>query len=812
MVSWLAVAGLVLAQDVPQPVPGGYFLPNGWRITPVGRAVHTNDTVLQVVNAPDGRAVIALHSGYNPHGIVVIDTKTEEAVQRIPLPSSFLGLAWHPDGRKLYVSGGNASGPANRARAPIYAFEYRDGRLSETAAERLEESGSSEEVHWSGLAHHPEKDLLFAANRGPGPAPGAIAVFDTSKRALLRRIPVEIMPYDLELSAAGEMLYVSNWSSDTVSVIDTEAGMVTATISTCDQPNDLELSEDNRLFVACANDNTVSVIDLERLRVVERISTALYPEAPIGSTPNALAFEPGEKLLFVANADNYTVAVVDVGRPGRSEVLGFVPTGWYPSALEIGPDSDRLFVGNSKGLGSYANIRGPHSPLPPGEEGKGSVKEQMKGSVNIVDLAQIKENLQQWTRQVYENCPYNDELLARARPPKQPSIVPQDVGVGSVIRHVIYIIKENRTYDQVFGDFPQGNGDPRLTIFGRQVTPNHHAIAEQFVLFDNLYCDAEVSVDGHSWSNAAYATDFNEKQWPLRYGRHSAMPNSPPAYFSPKHIWDQVQRKGLTYRSYGEWTTYSEETRTSVAREGVPGLVGHVAPYFKGARWTRDPENAAEFIKEFDEYEKNFDSADPEKRLPNFIVMHLPEDHTRGTSPGYPTPRAMVASNDYAVGMVVDRVTHSKYWPETAIFVIQDDAQDGSDHVDARRTVGLVASPYAKRRYVDSTLYTTSSMLRTMELLLGLQPMSQFDAAATPMYAAFGTEADLKAFTHIEPQIDVNEMNSASAWGAKESLAMNWEDVDLTPMFELNEIIWKSVRGADSPMPPPVRSFHFGGR
>jgi hypothetical protein len=363
----------------------------------------------------------------------------------------------------------------------------------------------------------------------------------------------------------------------------------------------------------------------------------------------------------------------------------------------------------------------------------------------------------------------------------------------------------------VFGDIEKGNGDPRITVFGRQVTPNQHVLAEQFVLFDNLYCDAEVSVDGHEWSNAAYATDYTEKYWPPRYGRHSQESPVPALTPASGYLWDQASRKGLTYRSYGERTTYSPETNTVVPRYLYDSLLGHVSPDFKKPD-TRDTENVAVFIREFDEYEKNFDSPDPEQRLPNLVVMALPENHTRGTAPGNPTPRAMVANNDYAVGMVVDRVTHSKYWPETAIFIIEDDAQNGSDHVDARRTVGLAISPYIKRGTLDSTLYTTSSMLRTIELLLGLQPMSQYDAAAMPMYAAFGTKKDFAPFTHIKPLIDVNEMNKPDAFGAQASLRMDFSDVDLTPMRELNEIIWGSVRGPDSPMPPPVRSFHFADR
>jgi phospholipase C len=399
-------------------------------------------------------------------------------------------------------------------------------------------------------------------------------------------------------------------------------------------------------------------------------------------------------------------------------------------------------------------------------------------------------------------------MLARARPSLSgPSIVPREVGAGSPIKHVIYIIKENRTYDQVLGDLPQGNGDPRLCIFGRKVTPNQHKMAEEFVLLDNLYCDAEVSVDGHSWSNAAYATDFNEKRWPPQYGGHSASVGGPGDIPSSGYVWDLAATKGLTYRSYGEFADRVSKGNQTYSRGRVGALVDHVCPEYDRA--TRDTVKLKAFLAEFEEYDRNFESTDPEKRLPNYIVMSLGENHTKGTTPGQPTPTAAVANNDWALGQLVERVSHSRYWPETAIFVIEDDAQNGSDHVDARRTAGFIISPYTKRKVVDSTLYTTSSMVRTMELLLGLPPMTQFDAAAMPMYASFDIRADLTPFKHLPPQVDVNARNGPDAPGASLSMAMDFSDYDLTPMFELNEVVWKSVRGADSEMPLPISRFHF---
>ncbi len=795
--------GAAFAQ-LPGPVEKGFYLPNGWSITPVGTPIPMNDLPLNIVPAPDGKIMVALQCGFNPHGIVTISVDSDEVVQRIPLPTAWFGLAWAPDGSKLYVSGGNDKAKEG-IRAPVYAFTYADGKLSDQPVTTFTDTLDPKQIFWSGLVHHPAKLLLYAANR----ASNEIVVFNSETGAIEDKIPTELNPYDLVLNEDGSTLYCSNWGSDSVSVIDTSTAAVVRTVAVGDNPTDMVLSEDGRLFVCCANDNTVIVIDTAKERATETIVTSLTERSPEGSTPNALALDPTSDTLYVANADNNNVCVVDIDEPGESTVLGFVPAGWYPSAVNVSPTGDKLYIGNAKGNASVSDVRGPHSPLPDGEEGKGSVKSLTRGTVNIVDLNLNKPKLRELTLQAYANCPYNDELLTEAKPPKDRStVVPSKVGVGSPIKHVIYVIKENRTYDQVLGDLPQGNGDPRLAIFGREVTPNIHAIVEQFVLLDNIFCDAEVSRDGHSWSNAAYATDFIEKNWPASYGGKTEYGPSLAMIPGAGYLWDQCKRKGLTYRTYGESAARVSEGKAMEALDKAAGLVGHVAPNYLS--WgARDTENAAEFIREFDQYEANYDSANPDQRLPNYIVMALPEDHTKGTSPGAPTPRAAVASNDYGLGMIVDRVSHSKYWPEMAIFVIQDDAQDGPDHVDARRTVGLVISPYCKRGIVDSTHYTTSSMLRTMELLLGLQPMSQYDAAATPMYASFSDTPDLSPYTHLEPNIDLEERNEPTAWGAHESSEMDLSDYDRAPMFALNEIVWKSVKGADSEMPLPVHRFQW---
>jgi DNA-binding beta-propeller fold protein YncE len=803
----LLVLATVGSAQVPQAIEGGHLLPNGWKLTPAGRHVTLPDYVLNVTPSPDGKSLIALHCGHSPHGIAVLDAATLEVRQTIPLKSAWLGLAWAPDGRHLYVSGGNAESRNNPTVAPIYEFAFADGRLSEKPTRQFKHR-LARGVYWSGLVHHPTKPLLYAGNRGTESNSGEIVVFDTGTGERVTELRTEIHPYDLVLDPTGETLFVSNWGSRSVSAIATSPLKIRGSVRVGNNPNDMVLAPDGRLFVACSNENSVYVLDTKTLQPVEKISTAMYKMAPVGSTPNALTLDATGKILFVANADNNNVAVINISEEEISNVMGFIPTAWYPASLAVARDGKSLYIGSAKGLESYGNLNGPTSPLAPAGR-TNHVARLQHGSVTVLPLADLKAALPGFTRQSMANSPYNDEMLALARPPATgPSVVPRQVGAGSPIRHVIFIIKENRTYDQVFGDLPQGNGDPRLCIFGRKVTPNHHKIAEQFVLLDNLYCDAEVSVDGHSWSNSAYATDFNEKRWPPQYGGHSASVTGPEERPSSGHMWDLAANKGLTYRSYGESAQRVSDGTNITSRATVPGLVGHISEkYLRGTG--RDPERIQTFFDEFNAYEKNYDAKDPEKRLPNYIVMSLGEDHTRGTAPGAFTPVACVASNDQAVGMLVERVSHSRYWPETAIFIIEDDAQNGSDHVDARRTVGLVVSPYTKRKSVDSTLYTTSSMLRTMELLLGLPPMTQFDAAAMPMYASFAAQPDLTPYTLAKPQTDLLAKNTRHAPGAKVSATMDFSDYDLAPMFALNEVIWKSVKGADSEMPLPVSRFHF---
>ncbi len=808
-------------RTLPGPKPGGTLLPNGWTITPQGAQIPVSDLPLNMVISPDGHYLVVTTNGDGDQTIEVIDLAVGKSVQTITVKKSWLGIAFAPDGKRLFVSGGDDN--------EILVFDFAAGRATQTGKlllgsseyhalndkqrDEARKSGRGEYAFPASLAVTPDGRRLYAAEN----LTHKVAVVDLTTQRVISKIAVGDYPYDCVISTDGRRAYVSNWGSRSLSVIDTSSNQVIGEVRTGDHPNDLELTRDGRtLYVANANSNSVSVVDTGQGKEIEAISTVLHPKSPIGSTPNAVALSRDEKTLYIANADNNDVAVVDVSERGNSKVKGFIPTGWYPTSVRASGNGRRLFVANGKGVTSSANPRGPRPGVRRDEDTQ-YIGSMLRGTISLIDLPSSAE-LAQLTRRVYANSPYTDELLKAARAPRARTAIPVRIGQPSPIKHVIYVLKENRTYDQVLGDMKQGNGDPGLCLFGENVTPNQHAIASEFVLLDNLYVDAEVSADGHNWSTAAYATDYVEKTWPTNYSRRGRTYD----YEGSKkisrptsgYIWDYCARAGVTYRSYGEFIN---------TRDGKPGgggdlggdpgkprrenftyeaaLEGHFSPTFPSWDLTvPDNKRIDAWLGEFQAYEAN-------GGLPQFQIVRIGGDHTQGTRVGAPTPRAHVAENDLALGRLVEAVTHSeKYWANTAIFVIEDDAQSGPDHVDAHRSTGFVISPYTKRRFVDSTMYTTSGMLRTMELILGLPPMSQYDAAATPMFAAFTATPDLTRYQVRPARIDLNEKNLDSAPAARRSAEFDFSREDAAPDIEFNEIIWKAVRGAHSSMPAPVRS------
>jgi hypothetical protein len=656
------------------------------------------------------------------------------------------------------------------------------------------------------------QEFPLTANR-PAAAPPADAPevdFDTAaalkraKAASLPERPEALFPYACALDAKQQRLYVSLWGGGGVAVLDLATGQVVSRWPAGEHPCELALSRDSqRLFVANANDNTVTVIDTRAGRTQETLWATLFPDSPRGATPNSLALSPDEKLLFVANANINAIAVFDVSAPGRGRCVGFIPTGWYPTSVRVTPDGRQLLIANGKGNTAKANPQGPQPRL--GSSRKQYIGNLFRGTLSVVELpspSRFARQMADWTAELLQCTPLRpDGSVSAARPAGNP--IPGRLGEPGPIGHCIYIIKENRTYDQVFGDIKQGNGDPKLCLFPERVTPNLHRLAREFVLLDNFYADAEVSADGHEWSMAGYATDFVEKTWPLNYGHSkSKFPYPSEGVFpiaapASGYLWDRARAAGVSYRSYGEFVQ-NGRSPSQPATTRLKALQGHFDPAFRGFDLDySDLRRADRFISELHRFEA-------EGEMPRLQIVRLPNDHTHGAHPGKRTPTAYVAENDAALGRLVEAVSHSRFWTNTAIFVVEDDAQNGPDHVDAHRTEALVISPYTKRGAVDSTLYSTTSMLRTVELILGLEPMTQFDAAATPMFNSFRAEADLRPYAALAANVDLEATNSLTAWGAREKF--NFAREDANDDLKFNEVIWRSVRGSANPMPAPVRA------
>jgi len=796
--------------DRPGVEGGGVtLLPNGWRIAPAGRHLTVGDLPLAMVESPDGRYLIVSNDGYAKPTLAVVDVARMAIRQRLPLDNAWLGLVWHPDGRHLFSSGAGES--------TVRELGWAGGRLS--AAGSLVLKRPSKESFVAGVAITPDGSRLFAVH-ALGEMLSAVTLTTGEEAPTVASVDLPAEGYAAVVSPDGRTLYVSLWGGAKVLAFDTATLEPRGEIATGEHPSAMALSKDGaRLFVACANTNAVWVADLATRTAREQISVALHPNAPAGSTPNALGLSPDGDTLLVASADNNAVAVVDVRRAGASVVRGFIPTGWYPTAVQFSRDGHRIYVLSGRGLTSLANPRGPQPGVPTGDgQYAGSM---LLGSLSVVptpDAAQLAA----YTKRVLSVTPYTDAI--RLAPARAPAVtpIPRKVGDPSPIKHVFYVIRENRTYDQILGDLEKGNGDPTLCLFGEEATPNAHALAREFVLLDNFYVDAEVSYSGHAFSTGAYATDFVNKVWPMNYGGRGgkylsegggAQRNAYGNITAPEHgyLWDACARAGTSVRSYGEFATRDQGKRSQAAEasraggEGpieatVPGLEGRVSPTYPP--WDLsipDNQRVDAWKKELADYEAN-------GNLPALSIIRLGNDHTSGTRAGYPTPTAMIAENDLALGRLVEAISRSRYWKDSAIFVLEDDAQNGPDHVDAHRSPAFVVSPYVRRGSVDSTLYTTSGMLRTMELILGLPPMSQYDAAASPMYGAFQTTPVLTPYAHREARVPLDERNDTSAPGAAASAAMDFDEADRAPDLELSEIVWKAVRGAKSAMPPPVRA------
>lgn len=863
-----ALLGLTVAQEndfsTTEPVgrrpSGDLATPTNQLVTPLGVQIDLPGMRPQAVAlSPDGS--LAATAGKTSE-LVVIDPVTGEVRQRIPLPAgdarldrpaddagpfddkgqlSFTGLVFSPDGRRIYLSNVNGSLKVfgvgdDLAVRPLFSIPLPNA----DAPRRREEIPA-------GLAVSDDGARLYVALN----LSNRLAEVDAAGGEVLRIWDVGVAPYGVVL--AGQKAYVTNWggrrpgpddvvgpagkgtlvrvdpvrfiaNDGSVSVVDLAENRVRKEISVGLHPSGVALSPDGRhLVVTNAASDTVSVIDVQEDAVVETIWTKENPAVLFGASPNAAAFDPSGRRLFVCNGAMNAVAVIEF-KPGQSELEGMIPVGWFPGAVEYDAVRKRLVVANIKGIG-------------PGRrnEQTGGVEHnthQYYGSLSLVEVPD-KEGLRKATAKVMLNCraPAVEAAMRPARPGRPPRPVPERTGEPSVFEHVIYVIKENRTYDQVLGDMPQGNGEPGLCIFGEKVTPNQHRIAAEFVLLDNAYCSGILSADGHQWSDSAFATDYMEKSF-------AGFPRSYPdgmddddvdalAYAPSGFIWDNAIKHGKSLRVYGEFAI-TEASWKDKNRKGKPKFLDYyrdfvnqtglidirsrpaiesLAPYLctSTVGWDMDVPDvfrAAQFIRELDQFER-------QGRFPNLVIICLPNDHTSGTKAGSPTPAAQVADNDLAFGRIVEAVSRSKFWKKTCILAIEDDPQAGWDHVSGYRTTAYVVSPYTKRRAVVSTQYNQTSLLRTIELMLGLPPMNIMDASATPMGDCFTSTPDFTPYEAVPNQIPLDEMNPEPAAiddpllrsYAEASAELPLDKIDQCPEDLLNRILWHAQKGSDSPYP-----------
>jgi YVTN family beta-propeller protein len=841
--------------------PQRYVTPVHQVLTPLGVQVELPGMRPQAVAlSPDGRL---LATSGKTQELVLIDPQSGQIKQHVALPSSkaqdpnavsshilepdksgqlsFTGLIFSADGARIYLS--NVNGDVKVFRV---SPEGQVSGLFSIALPAADAPRRKQEIP-AGLAISRDGRRLYVvlnlSNR--------LAEVDTATGQMLRSWPVGVAPYGVVL--AGDKAYVSNWggrlpdddsvtgpagqgtrvrvdpvrhiaNEGSVSVIRLTQETPVAQIMVGLHSSAIAGSPDGRhVVVANAGNDTLSVIDTRTDTVIETIWAKSNPADLFGASPNALAFHPSGDTLYVANGTQNAIAVFRF-HPGKSKLLGLIPVGWFPGAVAYDATRHRLIVANIKGVGLTRGLKEARA--------QENNTHQYHGTLSLVPVPRAGE-LPALTRRVLDN--YRYPLLKEARQParaNQPARpIPERVGEPSVFEHVVYIIKENRTYDQVLGDIPEGNGDPSLCIFGAQITPNQHRMVRQFVLLDNIYCSGILSADGHQWTGTAFATDYMEKSFagfPRSYPDGMEDNNVDALAYAPSgFIWDNALAKGKSLRVYGEfaitetaWTVPDKKSSPKFldyyrdfvdqthlikisSRPGIESLRPYLNTETVG--WDMDiPDafRAAQFIKELREYERKGE-------LPNLIIICLPDDHTSGTKAGSPTPAAQVADNDLAFGQIVEAISHSPFWKKTCIFAIEDDPQNGWDHVSGFRTTAYVVSPYTKRNAVISTQYNQTSILRSMELILGLPPMNQIDATATPMGDCFTGVPDLAPYVAVPTNVPLDQMNPepkkiSDATLRKDAIAsarLPLEEVDRCPEDVLNRILWRAMKGPDEPYP-----------
>ena len=762
-------------------------LPNGWSLTPAGKSLPLGDLPLNIAVSFSKKYIAVTNNGQSTQTIDLIDVINKRRLDRVVIPKSWLGLRFSRDDKYLYASGGNDNW--------ILKYGIINNKLVLKDSIQLGEKWPRK-ISPAGIEINDAKETMYVVTKENN----SLYTIDLKTKGL-DSLKLGAEAYTCLLSPDKKELYISLWGGDKILVYNTIQKKMVDSIAVGDNPNDICLTKNGQyLFVANANDNSVSVINMKKRKVLETLNAALYPDAPAGSTTNSVALSNDEKTLYVANADNNCLAIFDISQKGSSRSKGFIPVGWYPTCVRtIG---NTIFVANGKGFTSLPN---PDfrpfgkSDKPASSYQQGTQRSEYIGGLFLGTLsyftAPTAAQVSRMSKLVYQNTPYNKnkETVAQG---EAGNPIPTRIGDTSPIKHVFYIIKENRTYDQVLGDVKEGNGDTALCLFGEKITPNLHALAREFVLLDNFYVDAEVSADGHNWSMGGYADDYLEKTWPTSYGdrggEYDAEGNREIANNKGGFIWNHCAKAGISYRTYGE---FADDYKPN-----IPILKNHYCTYYTSWDQTvRDTTRVGQ-------WKRDFDSLIASNALPQLNTLRIINDHTEGLRKGRPTPFAHCADNDLAVGMLVEYLSKSPVWKNSVVFVVEDDAQDGPDHVDAHRSPVYIAGGFVKRHFVDHTMYSTTSVLHTIELILGFKPMSQYDAAATPMWRCFSSTPDLIPFNAKPLQTDINAKNTVeNAWQRK-SETFDFSAEDRIPDREFTEVIWKAVKGADAIVPAPKRA------
>jgi len=789
---YLASTGVVaqstsaLSRDSGSGQAKPYCLPTGVCLDAAGRSFDVGNMPLAMALSPEGDRLVISLSGWREQGLQVVELSTGSVVQTLPQTGAFLGLAFSPDGKALYVSGGDGD--------VVYRYDWRDKQATlagSIALAQKDPKGPGTRFP-AGLAFSADGRKLYVAEN----VADSLAVIDVATGKVEQRLPTDAYPYAVVVAPGGKV-FVSAWGGTTVSVFaaDGENLKEDRKIQVGRHPSALLLNESgSRLYAACASTNSIAVIDTQSETVIESLRDA-PPSKNQGSTPDALALSADGKKLFVAEADNNAIAVFNLSglargardTKGLTKLIGRIPVEWYPTALFM--NRDTMLVLNGKGKGTRANptfgqpgIRKFLTDNPDYTLG------QLNGAITVLPANMKPAELAQLTKRV-----------ARANNWTEAG---RSLGTYPPFKHIIYILKENRTYDQVLGDLASGDGDSSLEFFPRAVSPNHHALAERFGLYDRFFCNAEVSAQGHIWSTAAYVTDYGEKTIPSGYankrdGNDRDDVGNPAGGF----IWDSVIKKGLTFRNYGEFAgpiPNSDKTAPPRYQTGDATLDRYTSPDYPGGDMRiRDQTRADAWLKEFQGFvEKG--------NLPSLEFVYLPRDHTVGARPGSNTPKACFADNDLALGRMVEAVSHSPYWKDTAFFVLEDDAQDGPDHVDSHRSVLLTISAY-NRGATTHRFVNTTDVFATIEEILGLPPLSQFDFYGRPLREVFGKEPDLRPYVALKPEQSLEEVNAQKGANAQASLLLNLDEPDAADEDAFNRILWQEIKGESVPYPQPKR-------